>query len=46
MVEPSDKRIVTTRLIKVDEKNKNPLEVAIRALDELQKLKTGGGLFK
>ena len=46
LIEPSGKRIVKTRLIKVDRKTKNPPEAAIRALEDLKKLKSGGGLVK
>ncbi|MDA8271506.1 MAG: tyrosine-type recombinase/integrase [Actinomycetota bacterium] len=38
------KRITKTRLIKVDRKTKNPPETAIRALEELRMLKSGGSL--
>lgn len=46
LIEPSGKRIVKTRLIKVDRKTKNPPDAAIRALEELKALKAGGGLAK
>ncbi len=39
-------RIQRTRQIKVDRKTKNPPEEAIRALDELKALGSGGGLIK
>ena len=40
------KRVQRKRLIRVDRKTKNPPEEALRALEELKALKSGGGLIK
>ncbi len=46
IIESDGKRIVKTRLVKVERKTKNPPEAAIRALEELKALKASGGLVK
>ncbi len=45
-ISPDGRPIKRTRLIKVDRKTKNPPEEAVRALEELKALKTGGGMLK
>ena len=46
LIEPSGRLIKRTKLIKVDRKTKNPPDEAVRALEELKKLKSDGGLVK
>lgn len=46
LIEPGGKRVVKTKLVKAERKTKNPPEAAVRALEELKKLKSGGGLVK
>lgn len=46
LIEPGGKRVVKTKLVKAERKTKNPPEAAVRALEELKKLKSGGGLIK
>ncbi len=46
LIEPSGRLIKRTKLIKVDRKTKNPPDEAVRALEELKKLKSDGGFAR
>ncbi len=45
-VGPDGRLVKRTKLVKVDRKTKNPPEEAVRALEELKSLRSGGGLLK